>query len=306
VRFYIAGRKGMVGRALDNNSNLKDFEVHGKTSEDLDFRNRDLVLKEFSEIKPNVLVIAAAKVGGIRANQDFPVEFLSNNLLIQTNLMDAAHHAGVEKVIFLGSSCIYPKFSKQPITEDLLLTGLLEPTNEAYAIAKISGLKLIDSYRKQYGYNWISLMPTNLYGEYDNFNPKTSHVIPGLIQKFHEATSKKQVSISIWGDGTPLRSFLHVDDLAQACIDVISAESPPGLMNVGTNREISVMDLASKIAKLTGFQGVISFDETMPNGTPRKILDSTKIEDLGWRPKVSLTEGLERTYTWYKNNIIQT
>jgi GDP-L-fucose synthase len=305
VKFYIAGRKGMVGRAIENNSNLKDFEIYGKSSDELDFRNRDLVLKEFGEVKPEALVIAAAKVGGIRANQDFPVDFLSNNLLIQTNLMDAAHRAGVEKVIFLGSSCIYPKFSKQPITEDLLLTGLLETTNEAYAIAKISGLKLIESYRKQYGYNWISLMPTNLYGEYDNFNPETSHVIPALIQKFHEAVSKKHVSISIWGDGTPLRSFLHVDDLAQACFDVISAKTPPGLMNVGTNHEISIMDLASRIAKLTDFQGEISFDKTMPNGTPRKILDSTKMENLGWIPKISLSEGLERTYSWYKNNIIK-
>ena len=306
MKYYIAGRNGMVGRALENESKLQNFEIFGKPSTELDFRNRELVFKEFKEVRPDVLIIAAATVGGIRANQVHPVEFLSNNLLIQTNLIDAAHHAEIEKVIFLGSSCIYPKYCKQPITEDALLTGLLEPTNEAYAIAKISGLKLIEYYRKEYNHSWMSLMPTNLYGEFDNFNPETSHVIPALIQKFHEAVSDHRGTISIWGDGTPLRSFLHVEDLAKACFNVISAEFPPGLMNVGTSQEITISELARKIANLTGFQGEILFDSTMPNGTPRKILDSTKINNLGWQPTITLTEGLLRTYSWYKENIIRT
>jgi GDP-L-fucose synthase len=305
VKFYIAGRNGMVGRALENESKLRNFEIFGKPSSELDFRNRDLVFKEFNDVRPDILVIAAAKVGGIRANQVHPVEFLSNNLLIQTNLIDAAHNSGIAKVIFLGSSCIYPKYSKQPITEDALLTGPLEPTNEAYAIAKISGLKLIDSYRKEYNHNWISLMPTNLYGEFDNFDPETSHVIPALIQKFHEAASNNKETISIWGDGTPLRSFLHVEDLAKACLNVIAADFPLGLMNVGTSQEITISDLARKVSSLTGFQGEIRFDSTMPNGTPRKILDNTKINNLGWQPTVTLTEGLLRTYSWYKENIIR-
>lgn len=295
----------MVGRALENESKLRNFEIFGKPSSELDFRNRDLVFKEFNDVRPDILVIAAAKVGGIRANQVHPVEFLSNNLLIQTNLIDAAHNSGIAKVIFLGSSCIYPKYSKQPITEDALLTGPLEPTNEAYAIAKISGLKLIDYYRKEYNHNWISLMPTNLYGEFDNFDPETSHVIPALIQKFHEAASNSKETISIWGDGTPLRSFLHVEDLAKACLNVIAADFPLGLMNVGTSQEITISDLARKVASLTGFQGEIRFDSTMPNGTPRKILDNTKINNLGWQPTVTLTEGLLRTYSWYKENIIR-
>jgi GDP-L-fucose synthase len=305
VKFYIAGRNGMVGRALENESKLRNFEIFGKPSSELDFRNRELVFKEFNEVRPDILVIAAAKVGGIRANQVQPVEFLSNNLLIQTNLIDAAHHSGIAKVIFLGSSCIYPKYSKQPITEDALLTGPLEPTNEAYAIAKISGLKLIEYYRKEYNHNWMSLMPTNLYGEFDNFDPETSHVIPALIQKFHEAVSNNRETISIWGDGTPLRSFLHVEDLAKACLNVIAADSPLELMNVGTSQEITISDLARKIASLTGFQGEVHFDSTMPNGTPRKILDNTQINNLGWQPTVTLTEGLVRTYSWYKENIIR-
>ncbi len=305
MKFYIAGRNGMVGRALENESKLRNFEIFGKPSSELDFRNRELVFKEFNEVRPDILVIAAAKVGGIRANQVQPVEFLSNNLLIQTNLIDAAHHSGIAKVIFLGSSCIYPKYSKQPITEDALLTGPLEPTNEAYAIAKISGLKLIEYYRKEYNHNWMSLMPTNLYGEFDNFDPETSHVIPALIQKFHEAVSNNRETISIWGDGTPLRSFLHVEDLAKACLNVIAADSPLELMNVGTSQEITISDLARKIASLTGFQGEVHFDSTMPNGTPRKILDNTQINNLGWQPTVTLTEGLVRTYSWYKENIIR-
>jgi GDP-L-fucose synthase len=248
------------------------------------------------------LIIAAARVGGIQANDSYPVSFLSENLQIQTNLMDAAHKFKIPKLIFLGSSCIYPKFSEQPIQESSLLTGLLEPTNEAYAIAKIAGIKLVDAYRKQYGHDWLSLMPTNLYGEFDNFNVETSHVLPGLLNRFHNTVISDSKEIAVWGDGSPLREFLNVSDLASAITFLITHSSSKALINIGSGNEISIKDLATLIATVTKFDGKIEFDSTKPNGTPRKLLDSGYINSLGWKPKVPLEIGIRETYKWFLEN----
>jgi GDP-L-fucose synthase len=302
MRLYIAGINGMVGSAIAEEAKKQGHEVLGKSSKELDLTNRDAVFAEMKSVKPDALVIAAAKVGGIGANSTFPVDFLSVNLQIQTNLLDAAHAADIERVLFLGSSCIYPKFAQQPIPESALLTGELEPTNEPYAIAKIAGLKLVEAYRKQYGHKWISAMPTNLYGPRDNFDLESAHVLPALIHRFHNAKINKLSEVAIWGDGTPLREFLHVEDLASACLMLLKEYYGSVAINVGSGRETSILDLAQSIAKVLGFEGTIKFDQTKPNGTPRKLLDTHFLNNLGWKAQIALRDGLASTYAWFLDN----
>ena len=293
----------MVGSALARHFRELGHEVSGKSSRDLDFTNRIATIQELKKERPDSLIIAAAKVGGIGANSAFPVDFLSKNLQIQTNLMDAAHLADVERLLFLGSSCIYPKFAPQPIQEESLLTGLLEPTNEPYAIAKIAGIKLINAYRKQYGRRWISAMPTNLYGPGDNFDFETSHVLPALIAKFHHAKSREMNSVTLWGNGTPLREFLHVHDLAKACEILMKEYDDESPINIGSGQEISIHELAKIIAKTVGYVGKIQFDQSKPNGTPRKALQNNRISRLGWKPEINLPDGIRTTYEWYLNSL---
>ena len=297
---YLAGRYGMVGRALERRLTNRGVECLGESSSVLDFTSREAVFHEFARIRPRNLIISAAKVGGIFANAESPVDFLSINLQIQTNLMDAAHANGIERVLFLGSSCIYPKFATQPISESELLRGPLEETNEAYAIAKIAGVKLIQAYQKQYGARWISAMPTNLYGPYDNFDPITSHVIPALIYKISVAKQNGFPSVTLWGDGSPLREFMHVDDLADACVFLLSSYDEATPINVGSGYETSIRNLAETIKSVIGYEGEIKYDHSKPNGTPRKLLNSQKLQELGWTASISLNEGIKRTYEWYQ------
>lgn len=302
MRVYVAGINGMVGSAIALEAGRQGHSVIGKSSMELDFTNREAVFKELHSSKPDSLVISAAKVGGIGANSSFPVNFLSVNLQIQTNLMDAAHAADIERVLFLGSSCVYPKFASQPISESALLTGELEQTNAPYAIAKIAGLKLIEAYRLQFGRRWISAMPTNLYGPRDSFDIKTAHVLPALIHRFHNAKISGAQEIAIWGDGTPLREFLHVEDLARACLLLLDEYDDPVAINVGSGQEISVRNLATLISKIIGFTGEIRLDKNYPNGTPRKLLNSSLLSELGWKPQVSLEDGITSTYDWFLKN----
>ena len=302
MRLYVAGINGMVGSAIALEAKSQGNEVLGKSSRELDFTDRNAVFAELKRVKPDTLIIAAAKVGGIAANSSHPVDFLSVNLQIQTNLLDAAHDADVKKLLFLGSSCIYPKFAPQPIPESALLTGLLEPTNEAYAIAKIAGLKLVQGYRAQFGRHWISAMPTNLYGPRDNFDLESAHVLPALIHRFHEAKVLNAENVLIWGDGTPLREFLHVEDLARACLILVQGYDDEIAVNVGSGHEISISNLAHLVAEIVGFNGDIIFDLTRPNGTPRKLLDSSRIAKSGWRPQVGLESGIAATYDWFLAN----
>ena len=299
MRLYIAGIKGMVGSAIALEAQAQGFEVRGKSSKELDLTDRQLVFEEIQMIKPDSLVIAAAKVGGIGANSSMPVDFLSINLQIQTNLLDAAHKANVSKVLFLGSSCIYPKFAPQPITESAILTGELETTNEPYAIAKIAGLKLVEAYRKQFGHHWISAMPTNLYGPRDNFELETAHVLPALIHRIHDAKINQSKEVEIWGDGSPLREFLHVSDLARACLILLDHYDESAAINIGSGHEISIEQLAKLISKVIDYSGEITFDKSRPNGTPRKLLDSSKIAKLGWSPQVNLEDGIVSAYDWF-------
>ena len=303
MRIYIAGINGMAGSAIANAATQQGNDVFGKPSSELDFTNRSLVFQEILRMKPNVLVIAAAKVGGIGANSSLPVDFLSINLQIQTNLLDAAHAAHIEKVLFLGSSCIYPKFAPQPIPESALLTGELEPTNEPYAIAKIAGIKLVEAYSRQFGHKWISIMPTNLYGPRDNFNLETAHVLPALIHRIHNAMVSGANDVVIWGDGTPLREFLHVQDLANACLMLLQKYEKSTPINVGSGQELSVHELAKLISEVIGYKGAISFNPERQNGTPRKLLDSSQITQFGWKAQISLTEGISSTYDWFLKNI---
>lgn len=296
LKIYIAGHTGMVGSALVRFIEGQDkHEWVGAGRNELVLTDRGAVFDYLARIKPNAMVIAAAKVGGIAANNSQPVEFLTDNLQIQTNLMDAAHEAGVERVVFLGSSCIYPKFAPQPIKEEHLLTGELEPTNEPYALAKIAGLKLIQAYRKQHAHQWISLMPTNLYGPGDNYDPDSSHVIPGMISKFCKAKGNGAREVTLWGTGSPLREFLHVDDLASATMFALDNYNGEVALNVGSGEEVSISKLAQKIRQAVGFDGEIEWDDSMPDGTPRKALDSSRILNLGWRPAISLDTGLAKT-----------
>ena len=305
MRIYIAGINGMVGSAIAEKAKKQGHEILGKSSKDLDLTQRELVFAELKSEKPDALILAAAKVGGIGANSAFPVDFLSVNLQIQTNLLDAAHAAEIERVLFLGSSCIYPKFAPQPIPESALLTGELEPTNEAYAIAKIAGLKLVEAYRKQYGHKWISAMPTNLYGPRDNFDLETAHVLPALIHRFHEAKANDLPEVTIWGDGTPLREFLHVEDLGSACLMLLKEYDGSVAINVGSGQETSILELAKSVSKAVGFEGTIKFDKTKPNGTPRKLLDTHFLNNLGWKAQIGLKDGLASTYAWFLNHKVK-
>lgn len=289
----------MVGSALALEAKLQGHETIGKPSKELNFLDRERVFQELNSIKPDVLIIAAAKVGGIGANSNFPVDFLSANLQIQTNLLNASHEANIKRVLFLGSSCIYPKLAPQPISEEALLTGRLEPTNEPYAIAKIAGLKLVDAYRRQYEHTWISAMPTNLYGPRDNFDLNTAHVLPALLHRFHNAKIANSPEVKIWGDGTALREFLHVEDLGRACLLLIDAYDSSTAINIGSGEEVSIRYLATLISKIVGFQGELSFDSNLPNGTPRKFLDSSLISQIGWKPQISLENGISLTYDWF-------
>jgi GDP-L-fucose synthase len=302
MRIYVAGINGMVGSSIALEAKKEGHEVLGKSSQELDFTNRPAVFNEMRQTNPDALVIAAAKVGGIAANSSLPVNFLSINLQIQTNLLDAAHEANLGRVLFLGSSCIYPKYAPQPISESSILTGELEPTNEPYAIAKIAGLKLVEAYQRQYGHNWISAMPTNLYGPRDNFSLTTSHVLPMLMHRFHIARIENADSVEIWGDGSPLREFLHVEDLAKACIFLLNQYHDSTAINIGSGQEISIMELAILIANAVGFKGEITLDNSHPNGTPRKLLNSERIRGLGWKPQITLADGISSTYNWFLTN----
>lgn len=300
MRIYVAGHRGLVGSAIVRNIESEGkHEWFGRTRNELDLLDRKAVFEFVESQQPDAVIIAAAKVGGILANNNYPVEFLSENLQIETNLIDACHNAGVERVLFLGSSCIYPKLAPQPIKEEYLLTGPLEPTNEAYALAKISGLKLIESYRREYGRKWISAMPTNMYGPGDNFDPQNSHVLPALIRRFHEAKISGAASVTCWGDGSPMREFLHADDLASACLFMLENYDGDVALNVGTGQDITIRELTEIIAEVVGYQGEILWDTEKPNGTPRKLLDVSKLKSLGWSPSLGLREGIATTYEWY-------
>lgn len=297
AKIYVAGHKGMVGSAICRMLKKKGFEnILVRTSKELDLRNQVLVEEFISKEKPEIVIIAAAKVGGILANSQYKADFLYDNLMIETNIIHASHAEGVKKLLFLGSSCIYPKICPQPIKEEYLLTGALEPTNDAYAIAKITGIKLCDAYREQFNVNYISAMPTNLYGPNDNYDLKSSHVLPAMLRKFHEAKINKQDFVTLWGDGSPKREFLHVDDLAEACYFLLENYNEAGPINVGTGEDLSINDLALMIKDIVGFKGEIIWDTSKPNGTPRKLLDISKIKELGWSPKIGLKEGIQKVY----------
>ena len=303
-KIYIAGHKGMVGssiwRALISNGYKN---LIGKSSAELDLRNQHDVNMFFSHEKPNIVIDAAAKVGGILANRDYPYQFLMENMQIQNNLIKASHETDVEKFIFLGSSCIYPKLAEQPLKEAYLLTGELEPTNEWYAIAKISGVKLCEAIRKEYKKDFVSLMPTNLYGPFDNFNLKTSHVLPAMIRKFHEAKLNNHAGVMLWGSGTPMREFLYVDDLAKAIVFAIENKLPENLYNIGAGKDITIKALANIIQEIVGHKGNIIWDQSKPDGTPRKLLDVSKINGLGWSAQMGLQQGVKKTYEWFCQNI---
>jgi GDP-L-fucose synthase len=300
---YIAGIRGLVGANLRIAAERRGLEVHGKSSSDLDFLDRKATESELKSVRPEVLVIAAAKVGGIGANSLHPVEFLTRNLQIQCNLIDGAYAAGIEKVIFLGSSCIYPKFAEQPIKESAILTGQLEVTNQAYAIAKIAGIELINSYRKEYEKNWFSLMPCNLYGPRDNFDTKSSHVLAALMRKIHEAKESHAKTVEIWGDGTPTREFLYVEDAAEGILHFVSGKNPHELVNLGSGNEISISGLATLIASIVGYEGEFTYNASQPSGTPRKVLNVQRMLDLGWSASTPLAKGIEQTYSWYIDNL---
>jgi GDP-L-fucose synthase len=302
MTILVAGGTGLVGSAIVRELKRVNRDVVGISSKDVNLLDRDKTFAYIKKLNPTAIIDAAAKVGGIDGNNAFPVEFLTQNLQIQSNLMDAAHAVETEKFVFLGSSCIYPRSCPQPIKEDYLLTGELEQTNSAYAIAKIAGIELIKSYRKEYGYKWISVMPTNLYGPNDNFDLETSHVLPALIRKFIEAKQNNKSEVTVWGSGTPLREFLHTDDLAKAILLCMEKYDDAQQINVGSGVEISILDLANKIAEKVGFSGSIVMDANKPDGTPRKVLDITKVSNLGWKPTITLDQGIASTVEWYLEN----
>jgi len=302
-KIYVAGHRGMVGSAITRRLNNLGYEnLVFRTSKELDLTNQAAVNQFFESEKPDYVFLSAAKVGGILANDTYPAEFIRDNLLIQTNVIDAAYRNEVTKLLFLGSSCIYPKMAKQPITEDQLLTGPLEPTNEWYAIAKIAGIKMCQAYRKQYAFNAISLMPTNLYGEGDNFHLENSHVIPALIRKFHDAKQNNADSVQVWGTGRAMREFIDVKDLAEAAVFLMLNYDDTEIVNVGTGVDISIGELAELVKKVTKFDGEIVFDTSKPDGTPRKLLDVSKLHSLGWKEKISLQDGLTNAYSWFLDN----
>ena len=304
AKVLIAGHRGMVGSAVWRNLEAKGFtNLVGKTSSELDLRSQTEVEAFFREEKPEIVIDAAAKVGGILANSSYPYQFLMDNMLIQNNLITASLKNDVQKFVFLGSSCIYPKMAAQPITEDSLLSAPLEPTNEWYAIAKIAGVKACEAVRKQFGKDYVSLMPTNLYGYGDNFDLETSHVLPAMIRKFHEAKVNGKPAVELWGSGTPLREFLFVDDLAEAVFFALQNTLPEHLYNVGFGSDLTIKELAEKIGKTVGYDGQIIWDSSKPDGTPRKLMDSSKMRALGWKPKTNLDEGIAKTYQWFLENI---
>ncbi len=300
MKIVVAGSKGLVGSSLVRSFQKNGHEVKELSRDLVDFRNFEQTRRIVSAISPDVVVDAAAKVGGIRANQQYPVEFLSENLSIQQNLMLASHEAGVKKFVFLGSSCIYPRDCPQPINEEYLMTGPLEQSNSAYALAKIAGIELVNSFRREYGLAWISLMPTNLYGPGDNFNLENSHVMPALIRRFIEATESGAKKITLWGTGSPLREFLHVDDLGAAVLTAIEKYDSGLHLNVGSGSDLSIKELAQRIAHFTGYSGEIAWDTSKPDGTPRKVLNVSRIKALGWEPTISLDEGISSTISWYR------
>lgn len=302
-KIYVAGHRGLVGSAI-----VRELQAQGynnlvlKSHSELDLKNQQAVVEFFAKEKPEYVVLAAAKVGGIGANSKYPADFIYENIMIQTNIIRQSYENNVKKLLFLGSSCIYPKLAEQPIKEESLLTGELEPTNDAYALAKITGIKMCQSYNKQYGTKYISVMPTNLYGINDNFDLETSHVFPALIRKFHEAKVNNEPSVTVWGTGTPIREFLYVDDLAKACIYLMNTYDDSKIVNIGTGIGVTIKELAETIAKIVGYKGELVFDTTKPDGTPIKINDVSYLQSLGWTAKVSLEDGIGKTYEWYKSN----
>ncbi|KAL2939850.1 putative GDP-L-fucose synthase 2 [Bienertia sinuspersici] len=303
AKIFVAGHRGLVGSAI-----VRKLQSHGfsnlvlKTHSELDLTSQSSVDAFFASEKPRFVILAAAKVGGIHANNTYPADFIAINLQIQTNVIHSSFSHGVQKLLFLGSSCIYPKFAPQPIPESALLTGPLEPTNEWYAIAKIAGIKMCQAYRIQHNWDAISGMPTNLYGPNDNFHPENSHVLPALMRRFHEAKMRGDKEVVVWGSGSPLREFLHVDDLADACVFMMDKYSGLSHLNVGSGKEVSIKELAELVKEVVGFEGELVWDKTKPDGTPRKLMDSSKLMELGWEPKISLKDGLVDTYKWYLEN----
>ena len=305
-KVYVAGHRGMVGSAIYRKLQHEGFtNVITRTSQELDLRNQQAVAKFFIEEKPDYVFLAAAKVGGIIANNTYRADFLYENLAIQNNVIHQSYLNGVEKLMFLGSSCIYPKLAPQPLKEDYLLTGLLEETNEPYAIAKIAGIKMCDAYRAQYGCNFISVMPTNLYGYNDNYHPRNSHVLPALIRRFDEAKKTGAAEVVIWGSGSPMREFLFADDLANACYFLMQSYNEPNLINIGTGKDLTIKDLALTIAEVVGYKGELKFDTSKPDGTPRKLMDVSKLHALGWKHKIELKEGLDLAYQDYLSSIVE-
>lgn len=302
-KIFVAGHRGMVGSALMRRLEAEAFfHVVTRARAQLDLTDESAVRQFFAEERPNIVIVTAAKVGGIKANNDYPVEFLVENLRIQNNVIWSAYENGVRKLLFLGSSCIYPKFAPQPIPESALLGGLLEPTNEAYAIAKIAGIKLCQAFSREYGANFISAMPTNLYGPNDNFDLESSHVLAALLRKAHEAKMRHDQKLVVWGTGAPRREFLHVDDLASACLLLLEKYDSPEIINVGCGEDISIRELAELMCEVVGFDGELAWDTTKPDGTPRKLLDISKIRALGWKPAITLRDGIARTYEWFRTN----
>lgn len=312
MKIYVAGHRGMVGGAIARKLRDRGVDLITATSSELDLTNQDAVRAFMGDHKPDVVILAAAKVGGIIANNTYPAQFIYENLMIECNVIHQAYASGVTRLLQLGSSCIYPRAVAQPMREDALLTGVLEPTNEPYAVAKIAGIKLCESYNRQYGVDYRSVMPTNLYGEGDNFHPENSHVLPAMIQRFHNAVADGLDEVVIWGTGTPRREFLHVDDMAEASLFVLdldkttyAAETEPMLshINVGTGTDVSIFEVAQMIAKVTGFTGKITCDTSKPDGTMRKLMDVTRLERMGWKAQIALEDGLARTYAWYKDQL---
>lgn len=305
-RIYVAGHRGLVGGAVVRALHRQGYRnLLLRTHQELDLTEQQAVRALCERERPDVVILAAARVGGIHANNTQPATFIRDNLLIQDNVIDAAYRSGVGKFVFLGSSCVYPKFAPQPIKEEYLLTGPLEPTNEWYAVAKIAGLKMCQAYRREYGFNAISLMPTNLYGPGDNFDVQNSHVLPALIRRFHEAKQRGDETLSIWGTGTPRREFLHVDDLADAVVYLLRHYDEENIVNVGWGEDVTIRDLAELIQAVCGYRGRLVFDTSKPDGTPRKLLDTTRLTSLGWRPTIALKAGIESTYAWFREHVAE-
>jgi len=303
---YVAGHRGLVGSAVERALRARGYHnLLLRTHAELDLTDQAAVRTFFDRERPAAVILAAARVGGIQANNTRPALFIRDNLLIQDNVIDAAYRAGAQKLVFLGSSCIYPKFAPQPIQEDSLLTGALEPTNEWYAVAKIAGLKMCQAYRREFGFNAIALMPTNLYGPGDNFDLQNSHVLPALIRRFHEAKLRGDAAVTVWGTGTPRREFLHVDDLADAIVHLLATYDQEPIVNVGWGEDVTIAELANLVADVAGFRGAVRFDASKPDGTPRKLLDTTRLGALGWRPRIALREGIEGTYAWFRQHVAE-